>query len=201
MIHTQLLHFPALSVVIDVSYNPPEEGYQPPYYRAASAVTLTCRAVGASGQIRYRWSSTCSSCFVSGYNSSYYSYSTHSISKSFLRSRDAGTHTCTAYDSGRGISGSASTVMKVVGKCSQWWKDSDNVARCNLLIKNRLQCTLVQHLKYSSSKWQYMHHACTIVYTLDSGIAMPLSLVSFSGKCVSKGLRKTYCPDRSCAVI
>ena len=111
---------PALKVVIDVSYNPPEEGYQPPYYRAASAVTLTCRAVGASGQIRFRWSSTCSSCFVSGYNSNYYSYSTHSISQSFLRSRDAGTHTCSAYDSSQRISGSASTVMKVVGEWVKW---------------------------------------------------------------------------------
>ena len=102
--------------MIDISYTPPEEGYQPPYYRAASAVTLTCRAVGATGRIRYRWTSTCTSCFVSGYNSSYYSYSTHSISKSFLRSRDAGTHTCSAYDTNQGISGSGSTEMKVVGE-------------------------------------------------------------------------------------
>ena len=134
MIHTQLLLLsPALSVVIDISYNPPEEGYQPPYYRAASAVTLNCRAVGASGQIRYQWTSTCSNCFVpSGYS---YSYSSHSISRSFLRSRDAGTHTCTAYDSSQRISGSASTVMNVVGEWVKWRKESDGVVRCNLLMK------------------------------------------------------------------
>ena len=111
-----LLHSPALNVVIDISYTPPEEGYQPPYYRAASAVTLICRAVGATGQIRYLWTSTCSSCFVP---SGYYRYGFSGIyrSTSFLVSRDAGTHTCTAYDSGQGISGSASTVMKVVGEC------------------------------------------------------------------------------------
>ena len=108
---------PALKVVIDISYTPPEEGYQPPYYRAASTVTLTCRAVGTTGQIRYRWTSTCSSCFVPG--SSYSdSYSGYSRSQSFLRSRDAGTHTCSAYHTSQGISGSASTVMKVVGEHS-----------------------------------------------------------------------------------
>ena len=134
MIHTQLLLLsPALSVVIDVSYTPPEEGYQPPYYRAASPVTLTCRAVGTSGQIRYQWTSTCSNCFVpSGYS---YSYSSHSISQSFLRSRDAGTHTCTAYDSSQRISGSASTVMNVVGEWVKWRKESDGIVRCNLLMK------------------------------------------------------------------
>ena len=105
---------PALKVVIDISYTPPEEGYQPPYYRAASSVTLTCRAVGATGQIRYRWTSTCSNCFVPG--GFYYSYGSNSRSKSFLVSRDAGTHICSAYESSRGLSGSVSTVMKVVGE-------------------------------------------------------------------------------------
>ena len=107
---------PALKVVIDISYTPPEEGYQPPYYRAASPVTLTCRAVGTIDQIRYRWTSTCSSCFVPG--GYYYSYGSNSRSQSFLVSRDAGTHTCSAYDSSQGISGSASTVMKIVGECT-----------------------------------------------------------------------------------
>ena len=114
VIHSQLnIVSPVLKVVIDVSYTPPEEG---PYYRAASPVTLTCRAVGASGQIRFLWSSTCSSCFVPG--GYYYSYSGNSRSKSFLTSRDAGTHTCSAYHTTQGISGSASTVMKIVGEHS-----------------------------------------------------------------------------------
>ena len=47
----------------------------------------------------------------------YYSYSGSSRSKSFLVSRDAGTHTCSAYDSSQGVSGSASTVMNIVGEC------------------------------------------------------------------------------------
>ena len=110
-----LLSFsPALKVVIDISYTPPEEGYQPPYYRAASTVTLTCRVLGATGRIRYHWTSTCSNCFVPG--GYYYSYSSHSISQNFMVSRDAGIHTCTAYDSDQGISDSASTVMNIVGE-------------------------------------------------------------------------------------
>ena len=113
-----LLLSPALSVVIDISYTPPEEGYQPPYYRAASAVTLTCRVLGATGRIRFLWSSTCSSCFVPG--GYYYSYSSHSRSESFLLSHDAGTHTCTAYDSSQRISGSASTMMNIVGEWVKW---------------------------------------------------------------------------------
>ena len=105
---------PALKVVIDISYTPPEEGYQPPYYRAASTVTLTCRAVGTSGQIRYLWTSTCGSCFVpSGYD---YSYSGYSRSQNMLVSRDAGNHTCSAYHTSQRISGSASTVMNIEGE-------------------------------------------------------------------------------------
>ena len=103
----------ALRVVIDISYSPPEPGYQPPYYRAASGVTLTCRAVGGTGQIRYIWSSTCSSCISGGW---YYSSSGHSRSRSFLAALDVGTHTCSAYDSGQGISGNTSIVMNIVGE-------------------------------------------------------------------------------------
>ena len=118
--HTALLLHtvsPALQVVNNVRYTPLEPGYQPPNYRAASPVTLTCRAVGVTGQIRYHWTSTCrSSCFVP-YSGSYeYSYGTVTRSRNFLRYYDAGTHRCYAYDSSQGISGSASTVMKVVGE-------------------------------------------------------------------------------------
>ena len=105
-------HSSALKVVIDITYSAPEPGYQPPYYRAASAVTLTCRAVGVTGTITYRWSSTCSSCFIP--SGSHSSSSGHSISRSPLTSRDAGTHTCSASVSG--VSGSASTVMNIVGE-------------------------------------------------------------------------------------
>ena len=47
----------------------------------------------------------------------YYSYGSNSRSQSFLVTHDAGTHTCSAYDSNQGISGIASTVMKIVGEC------------------------------------------------------------------------------------
>jgi len=106
---------PVLKVVIDITYTPPEPGYQPPYYRAASSVTLTCRSVGGTGQIRYIWSSTCSNCFVPPGNA-YYRDDGHSISDSILTARDAGTHTCTAYNNSLGISGSASTVVNVIGE-------------------------------------------------------------------------------------
>jgi len=106
---------PALRVVINISYTPPEPGYQPPYYRAASSVTLTCRGLGVSGQIRYYWTSTCSSCFVPG--GWYYSYSGSSRTQSYLVARDAGTHTCSAHSDSYGISGSTTTVMNVVGEC------------------------------------------------------------------------------------
>ena len=115
-----LLHTvsPALKVVIDVRYTPLEPGYQPPYYRAASPVTLTCRAVGATGQIRYRWTSTCRRyyCFVPYRGSYEYSNGAVTRSRDFLRYYDAGTHYCSAYDSSQGISGSASTMMNVVGE-------------------------------------------------------------------------------------
>ena len=118
--HTALsLHTvsPALKVFIEVSYTPLEPSYQPPNFRAASPVTLRCRAVGATGQIRYRWTSTCrSNCFVPYRGNYEYTYGTVTRSRDFLRYYDAGTHYCSAYDSSQGISGSASTVMKVVGE-------------------------------------------------------------------------------------
>ena len=103
--------------MIDISYTPPEPGYQPPYYRAASAVTLTCRVVGGTGRIRYRWTSTCSgyNCFVPSAGSYEYSYAGVSRSSAVLRTHDAGTHTCSAYES-QGGNGSASTVMNVIGE-------------------------------------------------------------------------------------
>jgi len=112
--------------VIDISYTPPEPGYQPPYYRAASPVTLTCRAVGGTGRIRYHWTSTCSgyNCFVPSAGSYEYSYAGVSRSSAFLRIHDAGTHTCSAYAESLRISGNASTVMNVVGEytCMHHWQ-------------------------------------------------------------------------------
>ena len=106
-----LLFLLGLKTIIEIDYTPPDQypDYAPPNYRAASSVTLRCRTEGASGSVRYRWSSTCSSCFASS------SYSS-SVSQSILKSRDSGTHTCTTTDS-TGNTGSNSTQMNIVGTC------------------------------------------------------------------------------------
>ena len=49
-------------------------------------------------------------------DNAYYRDDGHSISDSILTARDAGTHTCTAYNDSLGISGSASTVVNVIGE-------------------------------------------------------------------------------------
>lgn len=101
--------YTALDVSIHITYTAPDEypDYAPPNYRAASAVSLTCEVNGAVGSPSYSWTSTCSSCFAKN---------THvkTVSQSFLRSRDVGTHTCSVTD-GNGNVGSASTQMNIVG--------------------------------------------------------------------------------------
>ena len=98
-----------LSVSISISYTPPDQypDYSPPNYRAASSVTLRCVVSGAAGNVSYRWSSTCRSCFASSSSSS-------SISEGMLRSRDAGVHTCTITD-GIGNRKNVSIQMNIVG--------------------------------------------------------------------------------------
>ena len=100
----------ALNVSIEVSYNPPSDFTlpSPPYYRPASSVTLTCRAHGATGTVRYQWSSTCSSCFAS-------SSTSQSVSDNILTSNDAGVHSCTATDAD-GSTGTNSTEMQLIGE-------------------------------------------------------------------------------------
>ena len=97
-------------MTIEVTYNPPSDFTlpSPPYFRPATSVTLTCHAHGATGTVRYRWSSTCSSCFAS-------SSSSQSVSKSILKSNDAGVHTCTVTDAD-GNTGTNSTEMQLIGK-------------------------------------------------------------------------------------
>ena len=100
-----------LSVTIDVDYSPPSDfTLQPPYYRAASSVNLTCNVEGLEGDIVYNWTSTCSgNCFVVSGRSS------RSMSKWALQSTDSGFHTCTVSDIG-GCVGNATIEMKVVGE-------------------------------------------------------------------------------------
>jgi len=98
--------------VIDISYSPPDQGYHPPYYRTLSTVTLTCRAVGVNGLVRYNFS--CGYC--STLSEFYYRSSGISIISKSLTSRNAGTFTCSAYYSG--VHGSASTMINIVGECA-----------------------------------------------------------------------------------
>ena len=95
------------TVRIVAEYGPPSSFTgEPPSYRAASALTLSCEVEG--GQI-YEWSSTCSgNCFTNGEN-------TATVSTSYLHSYDTGVHTCTAYDD-QGCAGNASITVNVVGK-------------------------------------------------------------------------------------
>ena len=97
-----------LKVSISIQYTPPSDvSFRPPNYRPATSVTLTCEVEGATGTVSYQWTSTCSSCFVSG--------TSQSVSQSRLFSTDAGVHTCTVTDGG-GNTGSASTEMNIIGK-------------------------------------------------------------------------------------
>lgn len=107
-----MLFFPfeALSVSIQVEYNPPRDFTlpSPPYYRPASSVTLRCIAKNGASPLQYHWSSTCSNCFASNSSSRH-------ISTNILKSTDVGTHTCTVTDR-EGYSGYARTEMKLNGK-------------------------------------------------------------------------------------
>ena len=101
----------AITVTIEIDYTSPDTYpvYSPPNYRAASGpVTLRCVATRANGSVTYHWSSTCSSCFAS-------SSSSQSITRTFVTSRDAGTHTCSVRDENGNV-GRASTTMNILGK-------------------------------------------------------------------------------------
>ena len=100
----------ALKTTIHIDYIPPDQypDYAPPNYRAASSVTLRCMTEGASGRVRYQWSSTCISCFASSSSSS-------TVTESILQYRDNGIHTCTATDGNRNT-GSDSAHMNIVGE-------------------------------------------------------------------------------------
>ena len=100
----------AINVVIGIFYNPPTDFDvpSPPYYRPATSVTLTCSATPNSARsLRYEWSSTCSSCIVSGNTS-------RELSIDILKSSDAGIHSCTVTDA-EGHSGHASSEMILIG--------------------------------------------------------------------------------------
>ena len=100
-------------VTIEVEYTPPADqnqvsNYKESNFQITSSVTLRCMVGETSGVTHYRWNSTCTSCFSSNSISS-------TISETFLRSRDAGVHTCTVTDD-VGVVGSSSIDMNIVGE-------------------------------------------------------------------------------------
>ncbi len=95
-----------------IDYAPtPDVNFGPPNYQPGASVTLTCKVIGATEPVRYRWSSTspCSErgCFASRSLSS----SVRTISLNWY---DAGKHTCTASDA-YGNYGLATTEMNIIG--------------------------------------------------------------------------------------
>ena len=99
------------TVKIVASYDPPSTFTgEPPSYRAASALTLTCTVEGLDSYVGlfYEWSSTCSgNCFTRG-------QTTRSVSTPYLHSYDTGFHTCMVYE--LDYTGNATISINVVGK-------------------------------------------------------------------------------------
>ena len=97
---------------INVVYTGPSgDLLRPPNYRPGSSITIQCVVEGATGSVRYVWSTTCTSsnCFVrNGYTGS-------TLRDSFLRYDDTGDHTCTVMD-GIGNTGTSTAVVNVQGK-------------------------------------------------------------------------------------
>ena len=82
----------------------------PNEYRAASGpVDVTCTAIGVTGTINYRWSSTCRACSFNSSNSSF-------IRRGAVHSGDTGIHTCMATVADSEIVGSASINITVIGE-------------------------------------------------------------------------------------
>ena len=107
---------PTVRVVAE--YDPPSSFTgEPPSYRAASGLTLSCEVEGVDNinilGLIYEWSSTCSGyCFTRG-------EITATVSTPYLHSYDTGIHTCTVYNA-LGHSGSANITVNVVGKALEW---------------------------------------------------------------------------------
>ncbi len=104
-----------LTVTIDVDYTPPADFDRPSVsdFRAGSGpATLTCQVEGATGDVTYQWTSTCTgACFELRSHGR-----VQSPTQTFLRAGiDDGTHTCTATDSDGGETGSASIEMRIIG--------------------------------------------------------------------------------------
>ena len=96
-------------MTIDVVYTPPA-GFNllyPPNYKTNTDVTFICRAEGASGDVKYQWS-TAKGKLPADSNS-------QTLTKTMLNSYDTGNYTCTATDANNST-GSISTEMQVIGE-------------------------------------------------------------------------------------
>ena len=102
----------SLLVKVVAEYDPPSSfTSEPPSYRAASALTLSCQVEGVDDHtgLFYEWSSTCSgNCFTRG-------GVTKKVSTPYIHSYDTGVHTCMVYDV-KGCTGNASISVDVVGE-------------------------------------------------------------------------------------
>ena len=97
-------------MTIDVAYTPPADFNleNPPNYKTNTDVTFTCRVEGASGDVKYQWSSTADRQLLADSNSRF-------LTKNMLDSNDTGNYTCTAMDDNNN-NGSGTTEVEVVGE-------------------------------------------------------------------------------------
>ena len=103
-----------LTVKIQVDYSPPSDfALEPPYYRVASSVKLTCYVHESAGHITYSWYSNCfGDCFAKEENN-------QSVSTLILQPADTGNYTCVAKEcdwQGCNRTASDSVEMRIVGK-------------------------------------------------------------------------------------
>ena len=98
-------------MIIDVTYTPPA-GFNllyPPYYKTNTDVTFTCRVEGASGDVKYQWSSTAVEELPANTSN------LRVLTINMLNSYDNGNYTCTATDANNNR-GSGTTEMEVIGE-------------------------------------------------------------------------------------
>ena len=97
-------------MIIDVEYTRPADFnlISPPNYKTNTDVTFTCRVEGASGIVKYQWSSTAERELPEDSNSQV-------LTKNMLNFNDTGNYTCTVTDANNNI-GSGTTEVDVIGE-------------------------------------------------------------------------------------
>ena len=135
----------SLLVKVVAEYDPPSSfTSEPPSYRAASALTLSCQVEGVDdlAGLFYEWTSTCSgNCFTRGGVS-------ESVSTPYLHSYDTGVHTCMVYDV-LGCTGNASITVNVVGEelfFLNMWHGCSKIILTRVALKEESSAMLVVFL-------------------------------------------------------